>query len=261
MSKNLFGTVVVDRQMVDDEVWLCEPFSRGQALLDLTLLANDEPRTVVVRGVNVLLEKGQVGRSVVNLAKRWHWSREKTKRFLDDLRDRRKIAYRMDNVATVITVVDYCLYNREKIHDKAPEPTADQLADSCAEPTQNAGTVEQAKENLGTGEGPPTLKNAIPLEKALEHFLSLGSDYSEADIKAAWHELTAGAVGGNWVMGRPLRPVADWRSALESELWKRRQIFGEKTSARGGVERQANEPPVPVKSATVTLSEMRATVE
>lgn len=152
MSKGLFGTVVVDRQTAEDDLWLCEPFSRGQAWLDLTLLANDEPRTLMVRGVAVRLEKGQVGRSVVNLADRWQWSREKTRAFLEDLRDRRKITYKMDNVATVITVLDYGVFNREKIHDQTPEPTADQTAEPSAEPTQNSGTVEQGNQNMGTGE-------------------------------------------------------------------------------------------------------------
>jgi hypothetical protein len=260
VSKGLFGTVVVDRQTAEDDLWLCEPFSRGQAWLDLTLLANDEPRTLMVRGVAVRLEKGQVGRSVVNLADRWQWSREKTRAFLEDLRDRRKITYKMDNVATVITVLDYGVFNREKVLDQIPEPTADQTAEPSAEPTQNIGTVEQGNQNMGTGEA-ATPKNAVSLEKALERFASLDSGYSEAEIKAAWHELTAGAVDGNWVTGRPLRPVADWRSALESELWKRRQIFGEKNSARGAAEGQSDEPPVPVKSALVTLTEMRAAVE
>jgi hypothetical protein len=114
---------------------------------------------------------------------------------------------------------------------------------------------------LERGKAPPALKNAVSLEMALERFAGLDSGYSEAEIKAAWHELTAGAVDGNWVTGRPLRPVADWRSALESELWKRRQIFGGKNSARGAVARQSDEPPVPVKSVAVTLSEMRAAVE
>ena len=261
MSKNLFGTVVVDRQTADDDLWLCEPFSRGQAWLDLSLVANDEPRTVMVRGVAVRLEKGQVGRSVVNLAERWQWSRAKTRAFLDDLRDRRKITYKMDNVATVITVLDYSVFNREKIHDRTPEPTADQTAEPSAEPTQNIGTVEQGNKNIGTGEDAPALKNAVSLEIALGRFAELDSGYSEAEIKAAWHELTAGAVDGNWVTGRPLRPVADWRSALESELWKRRQIFGEKNTARGAESRRADEPPVPVKSIAVTLSEMRKAVE
>lgn len=233
MSKGLFGTVVVDRQTAEDDLWLCEPFSRGQAWLDLTLLANDEPRTLMVRGVAVRLEKGQVGRSVVNLADRWQWSREKTRAFLEDLRDRRKITYKMDNVATVITVLDYGVFNREKIHDQTPEPTADQTAEPSAEPTQNSGTVEQGNQNMGTGEAAPAPKNAVSLETALARFAGLNSGYSEAEIKAAWHELTAGAVDGNWVTGRPLRPVADWRSALESELWKRRQIFGEKKTAPG----------------------------
>ena len=45
----------------------------------------------------VCLDKG-TGRAqhVLNLADRWQWSRDKTRAFLEDLRDRRKIAYKME---------------------------------------------------------------------------------------------------------------------------------------------------------------------
>ena len=157
MSAGLYGTVVIDRQTADDDLWLCEPFSRGQAWLDLTLLANDRPRSLKVRGVDVALEVGEVGRSVVALADRWQWSREKVRRFLEELRDARKITYRMDNVATVIRVLDYSVHNRP-VEDSGPgadptaKPTAVPAADPTAKPTQNSGTGEKEKENLGTGE-------------------------------------------------------------------------------------------------------------
>ena len=53
MSKNSLETVVVDRQTADDDLWLCEPFSRGQAWLDLTLRWRTTSRAqLMVRGVS-----------------------------------------------------------------------------------------------------------------------------------------------------------------------------------------------------------------
>ena len=106
------------------------------------------------------------------------------------------------------------------------------------------------------------MKNSVPVEQAVAMFTGNGSGYDRAEIRAAWHELTAGAVDGNWVTGRPPRPVSAWRSALESELWKRRQLFGEKNPACGAASRPSDgEPPAPAVVPQVTLSQMRAAVE
>ena len=80
MSK-LHGKLVIDRQLADDDLWLAEPFSRAQALFDLSLLANDTDRETRSRGIPVCLSRGQVGRSVSSLAERWQWSKDKTRRF------------------------------------------------------------------------------------------------------------------------------------------------------------------------------------
>ena len=89
-------------------------------------------------------------------------------------------------------------------------------------------------------------------------------DYAPADIhniNGSYPMTWFNNVAGNWVTGKPLRPVADWRSALESELWKRRQIFGEKNPPRRETGETPSEPPTPVKAASVKLGEMRAAVE
>lgn len=255
MSAQLFGTVVIDRQMTEDDLWLCEPFSRGQAWLDLVLLANDRPRTLKVRGADVNLLKGQVGRSVLSLAERWQWSREKTRAFLDDLRDARKISFKMDNVATVITVLDYSVFNRNQTPEPTAEPPANPAADQTPEPIQNVGTTEHLNQNVGTGKAPTVIKNAGSLVQAVEMFTTNGSAYDTEEITAAWHELNAASVDGFWVTGKPPRPVADWRSSLASELWKRRQIFGQKNSARGSG-KSFGEPPMPAKPGAITLAEM-----
>jgi hypothetical protein len=100
------------------------------------------------------------------------------------------------------------------------------------------------------------------VEQAVARFTSNESGYDAAEIRSAWHELTAGAIDGNWVTGRPPRPIADWRSALTSELWKRRQIFSEKNPApRAGARQSDGEPPDPLVVPQVTLKTMREAVE
>lgn len=256
MSGQLFGTVVIDRHMTDDDLWLCEPFSRGQAWLDLVLLAQDRNRIVKVRGIDVTLLKGQVGRSVVSLAERWQWTREKTRAFLNDLREARKISFKMDNVATVITVLDYSVFNRDQTAESTPEPTANPAAEPTANLTQN-GEQGTKKSEQGTGNEPPVVKNAAALADCVRWFQESAAGYTTEEVTAAWHELTAAAVDGFWVTGRPTRPVADWRSALASELWKRRQIYGQKNSARGA--REDGEPPKPMSGKSfINLEAMRA---
>ena len=44
LTTKLAGTVMLDREMIHDDLWLCEPFDRAHAWVDLWLLANDQPR-------------------------------------------------------------------------------------------------------------------------------------------------------------------------------------------------------------------------
>ena len=263
MSK-LHGKLVIDRQLADDDLWLAEPFSRAQALFDLSLLANDTDRETRSRGIPVCLSRGQVGRSVSSLAERWQWSKDKTRRFLEDMRDRRKISFKMDNVATVITVLDYDVLNPDSRADQTPEPDAEPDAEpkasptpkptteQLAEPTQNLRTLEPEKENLRTLEGMPPAKNAVSLQLAIEWCRKNESGYSDDEVKAAWNGLMAAAVDGLWMTGR--RPVADWRCALTDECWKRRQIYGKKNCAPASswAARASDEPP-PYPKFKVTL--------
>jgi hypothetical protein len=93
---------------------------------------------------------------------------------------------------------------------------------------------------------------------------------------------------GNMAIGVPAKAITrewardywTWRT-LDDEHWPKRwreelirrferewrnggpapRAIHKKNSARGAAERQSDEPPVPVKSRAVTLSEMRAAVE
>jgi hypothetical protein len=82
------GWIKLHRSLCDNELWQDEKFNRGQAWIDLLLMANHKPGTIRKRGVMVRVPVGAIGKSQVTLAARWEWSRGKVIRFLNDLEER-----------------------------------------------------------------------------------------------------------------------------------------------------------------------------
>ena len=76
------GWVSIWRKLCISDLWLNEKFTRGQAWVDLLLLANHEKGEITKRGITVFLERGDVGWSERELASRWKWSRGKVRRFI-----------------------------------------------------------------------------------------------------------------------------------------------------------------------------------
>ena len=76
------GWIKLNRSILTDETWLKKPFSEGQAMVDLMLMASYEEKDVVIHGETVHLMPGDVVRSQRQLAERWGWSRAKVRRFI-----------------------------------------------------------------------------------------------------------------------------------------------------------------------------------
>ena len=65
------GWIKLHRKLKDNKLWLCEPFTRGQAWVDLLLLANHEDNFFYCREHKIEVKRGEVGWSQLKLAKRW----------------------------------------------------------------------------------------------------------------------------------------------------------------------------------------------
>jgi len=104
------GWVKIHRQISMNDLWTAEPFTRGQAWVDLILLASHKPGFIRVRGVRTELQRGDVGWSEVALSKRWRWSRGKARRFLKELKTEQQIVQRKSSITTVICIVNYDYY-------------------------------------------------------------------------------------------------------------------------------------------------------
>jgi len=85
MGKNSGGWIKLHRKLADNELWLSEPFTRGQAWVDLLLLANHKTGIIRRRGIIIKVGRGQLAYSEESLAERWRWSKGKVRRFFSEL--------------------------------------------------------------------------------------------------------------------------------------------------------------------------------
>lgn len=101
------GYFKVDRKIFDHWLWEDQPFSRGQAWIDLIGLANYEDGKTPYKGKVISCKRGTVNRSISYLATRWGWSREKTRNFLKLLESDNMVTIKATTNRTTITIVNY----------------------------------------------------------------------------------------------------------------------------------------------------------
>ena len=108
------GWIQLHRKLTDNPLWTCEKFTRGQAWVDLLLLANHCDNYFYKRGVKIDVKRGQVGISEVGLADRWKWSRSKVKKFINDLEKEQQIVQQKSNVTQIVTILNYDVYQTKE---------------------------------------------------------------------------------------------------------------------------------------------------
>mgnify|MGYP001336643731 CR=1 FL=1 len=102
--------IVINRNIQDDPLWLCEKFSKGQALLDLLFLAKQEDSKHSIRGNWVRVKRGQIAISERFFSERWKWSRGKVRGFLKYLENEGLITQQKNNKISILTIVNYDNY-------------------------------------------------------------------------------------------------------------------------------------------------------
>ena len=115
------GWIKLHRQIQDCWIWdNSEPFSRGQAWIDLLMLANHEDHKTMFDGQLITVPKGSRITSIRKLAERWGWGRDKTMKFLNTLQADKMIEKTADTRKTVITIVNYGKYQSNEDEQRTP---------------------------------------------------------------------------------------------------------------------------------------------
>ena len=104
------GWVKTYRSLTDHWVWQDKPFSKGQAWMDLLLMVNHSEKKILIDGKLENVERGQTVSSIRKLCDRWGWSNTKVKNFLKMLENDSMIHVKSDTKKTVITIVNYSVY-------------------------------------------------------------------------------------------------------------------------------------------------------
>lgn len=141
------GWIKLHRKIAENPIWLSEPFTDGQALVDLIILANHKEGLLKVRGIRLQIKRGQVGWSELKLAERWQWSRGKVRRFLKHLEGEKviKIEQQKNKVTSLITIINYKLY-------------------------QSSGTTNDTTDGQQTGQQTDTNKNDKEEQRMIQEF-------------------------------------------------------------------------------------------
>jgi len=112
---------MLHRCSVENELYFSEPFTKRHARQDLVLNANHKDTTIFIRWNEVKINRGQIWWSEITMSKRWTWSRNKVRRFLDWLKTRQQIEQQSSKVTTVITILNYNKYQGNETTDGTTE--------------------------------------------------------------------------------------------------------------------------------------------
>jgi len=111
------GWIKLYRKISDNKLWTCEKFTRGQAWIDLLLLANHSYGYFFVRDHKIEVQRGEVGWSENKLAVRWKWSRSKLRNFLKQLEKEQQVKQRKSHSYSIIEIINYEIYQEKEQQD------------------------------------------------------------------------------------------------------------------------------------------------
>lgn len=154
------GWVKIHRCLQGNELWCCEKFTRGQAWVDLIILANHESSYFFKRGVRVNVSRGQLARSEVELADRWKWSRNKVRGFLEHLKIEQQISIEKSNITQVVTIINYDKYQdkRQQPEHQAEHQIEQQMDGKGFNRKTAEGHIQEGKEVKNTTFNPQSIR-------------------------------------------------------------------------------------------------------
>lgn len=104
------GWIALHRNIQDHWIWTDKPFSKGQAWIDMLLLANHSKGKMLVGEQVLEIEPGSFVTSWNHLAIRWGWDESKVRRFATLLEKEEMITRKSTNKYTTIYINNYNSY-------------------------------------------------------------------------------------------------------------------------------------------------------
>lgn len=97
VANKLTGHIKVFRSVMEHPLFKNrDPYSKREAWFDILLEVNNQPQEVKVKGMNILVDRGESIKSLDTWASRWRWDKSKVRRFLLTLENEGMIAFKSE---------------------------------------------------------------------------------------------------------------------------------------------------------------------
>lgn len=215
------GYFKIERDFLESELWLSEPFTPGQAWVDLIGLANYADKDRYYNGKFQTVKRGQVVTSYRTLADRWKWSRGRVSHFIHALEEAKMVDIDKATKWTTLTIVNYGLYQDTSDNKRANKKTNEgQTKDNKK---TNEGLQEESKEIKNTRRERASADAGV--SPSLEEVISYQREAGiEVDPEAFWNYYE----GNGWMRGSS--PVRNWKAVMRG--WVGKPVYKqEKTKA------------------------------
>ena len=218
------GYVIIERSICDHWLWDDKPFSRGQAWIDLIMMANYKDGEVLKGNRIITFERGTVVTSIDTLAERWGWGRKKTAGFIKLLEKSEMVTKKGTTKGTTLTLVNY-----DKIQSRgSTEGLVKGTGEGTGEGTHYINNKIKRNKNNKEGSGPP--QNPPTLEEVKEYAKQIDAA-SDPETFFRYYEER------NWTRSRGL-PIDDWHKTFDT--WEARERSeGHKAWSRGDSKKTA----------------------
>jgi len=223
------GWIKLHRKLWDSWIW---KDARLRWWLDLLLLANHKPNTVMVNGRRMRIDVGEHLTSEVKLAARWEVDRKRVRRFFRDLEADGMISLDKNfKTGTRVRITNYALYQHFYDQEGTADATANATANGTAKEQQTPHKQEvkndkneenEKNEKIFLKAQPPAAagkkESSIPSLQEVKDYCKAEGKSIDAEQFYYYYE----ALG--WQSGRS--QIKNWRAAVSA--WERNGNSGSK---------------------------------
>ena len=195
------GWIKLHRKLQDCWIWTStKPFDERSAWIDLLLSANHADKEIVFNGKPMTIKRGQVLTSVRRLSERWHWSVNRTYRFLDRTQNDEMLQKESNKDRTLLTIVNYEVYQ----YCETPTETVSETQTETQ--TEHKQEYKEIKNTLSSEKKSGGKKFIPPTEEEVEAYCQMrGNGISGAEFVNSY-------ASKGWMIGKT--PMKDWKRAV-----------------------------------------------
>jgi len=204
------GWVRVWRKVLDNPLWTERPFSKGQAWVDLILLANHKDKQLLLGNTVVIIQRGQLHTSELNLSKRWGWSRKKTRAFLSLLDNQKMATSKGTTKGTTVTIENYSDYQDCGTAQDTTEDTAQEHQKNIKRTTKGTQTIKKEcnNEKNERKENKDISRFAPPTTEEVSAYCLERKNHVDAERFHDFYE------SKGWLVGKT--KMKDWKAAVRT---------------------------------------------